>query len=384
MAKVTLRGGLYMAYIQLHPVKQLDFQINRILTYGDKACDFNEVKTAAQKITDLDSWYHIWKELGINAENTDRPLHAAYYYRLAEFFLTESPEKQEMYEKSIKNYRKVIDLDKTVRIEYVPYENAAMKTFVFTCENPIGNLVVFGGYDSFIEEFYLAVKELAGIGYNIYLFEGPGQGETLKRGLTFEPCWEKPTGVLLDYFHLEDVCVIGISWGGYLALRAAAFDKRISKVVAYDVLYDGFDCMTNPFPKGIKLLVHFLFRIKAKTIINTIIRQLMKKRLIINWVVSHGQYITGTNNPYDFYTHLMKHTLKGITENIKCDVLLLAGENDHYIPQDHYAILMRKITNTATLSGKMFTKNEGGAEHCQIGNHRLATEYIISWLKKLK
>ncbi|PZM62146.1 alpha/beta fold hydrolase [Paenibacillus dendritiformis] len=103
-------------------------------------------------------------------------------------------------------------------------------------------MVIFGGYDSFIEEFYLAVKELVKSGYTIYLFEGPGQGETLKKGLTFEPYWEKPVSAILDYFKLEDVCLLGVSWGGYLALRAAAFERRIAKAVAYDVLYDGFDC----------------------------------------------------------------------------------------------------------------------------------------------
>jgi len=370
-----------MAYVKLHSIKQLDFQINRILTYGNEACDFNEVENAAKDIIDLNTWYKVWSDLGERAKEEDRYLHAAYYYRLAEFFLSECPEKQMMYEKSIENFHKIIDLDKNIRVEYVPYQGIVMKTFVFTSDNPIGSLVVFGGYDSFIEEFYLAVRQWAKTGYNIYLFEGPGQGETLKRGLTFEPYWEKPTGAILDYFHLQEVCVIGISWGGYFALRSAALDKRISKVVAYDILFDGFDCMTNPFPKGMKILVKLLFKIKAKGIINSVIGNLMKKRLIIQWAVSHGQYITGTKTPYDFYTHLMKHTLKEIMPDINCDVLLLAGEHDHYIPNNHYTILMQGLTQAKSLSGKMFTEAEGGAEHCQIGNHQLATDYIMNWLK---
>ncbi|HAX73061.1 MAG TPA: alpha/beta hydrolase [Firmicutes bacterium] len=371
-----------MPYIKLHPIKQLDFQINRILTYGDEACDFEEVKSAAKGISDLDSWYKVWRSLGEKAEIENRHLHAAYYYRLAEFFLNECSDKDLMYKKSIENFNKIISLNRSLRIEYVPYQNAAMKTFVFSAENPIGNLVVFGGYDSFIEEFYLAIKKFAEMGYNIYLFEGPGQGETLKKGLTFEPHWEKPLGAVLDYFDLNDVCVIGISWGGYLALRSAAFEQRISKVVAYDVLYDGFDCMTNPFPSPMKSLVKFLFGLKAKTFINAFVKSLMEKRLIIDWAVSHGQYITGTKTPYDFYTHLKEHTLNGIMDKIKCDVLLLAGEHDHYIPDSHYDILMNGITKAKSLCGKKFTEAEGGAEHCQIGNHQLATDYIIGWLNK--
>lgn len=373
-----------MPYVTLHPVKQLDFQINRILTYGDAACNFDEVKNAAKSITDLDTWYNVWRNLGVRAEKEKRFLHAAYYYRLAEFFLRESPEKQEMYKQSIDNFYKIIGSDKDIRIEYVPYQGKSMKTLVFHSENPIGNLVVFGGYDSFIEEFYLAVKEWTSLGYNIYLFEGPGQGETLKRGLTFEPHWEKPVGAVLDYFELQDAYVIGVSWGGYLALRAAAYDERISKVVAYDVLYDGFDCMTNPFPQPIKGLIKFLFQIKAKKIINAIIENVAKKKLIVDWAVSHGQYITGTKSPYDFYAHLMKHSLKGIMSNIKCDVLLLAGEHDHYIPSPHYNILMQGVTCAKSLSGRVFTESEGGAEHCQVGNHRLASDYIMHWFNSFQ
>jgi len=372
-----------VAYTHFHSIKQFDFQINRILTYGDKACDINELKSASVKITDFNSWYSTWKNLGETAEKNSRTLHAAYYYRLAEFFLTQSAEKQEMYEKSVANFHKTILADGSLKVAYVPYENTSMKTFVFCSERAIGNLVVFGGYDSFIEEFYLPVKELAESGYNIYLFEGAGQGETLKKGLTFEPYWEKPMKAVLNYFNLDNVCVIGISWGGYLALRAAAFEKRITKVVAYDVLYDGFDCMTSPFPKAIKILMRFLFRIKSKYIINAILNKAKQKKLIVNWAISHGQYITGEKTPYDFYVHLKKHTLKGIMEKIECDVLLLAGEKDHYISNSHFHILMNGLIKAKSVTGKMFTEAEGGAEHCQIGNHQLAINYILKWLKEV-
>ena len=108
----------------------------------------------------------------------------------------------------------------------------------------------------------------------------------------------------------------------------------------------------------------------------------MQKKLIINWAISHGQYITGAKTPYDFYIHLKKHTLNGIMEKISCDVLLLAGEKDHYIPKNHFSILMNGIKNANSLTGKMFTENEGGAEHCQVGNHEIAVDFILNWLNK--
>jgi pimeloyl-ACP methyl ester carboxylesterase len=268
-----------MSYIKLHPIKQFDFQINRILTYGPDACDINEIKSCVVDIKDLSSWYVTWKGLGDKAEAESQYLHAAYYYRLAEFFLTPSPEKEDMYNKSITDYYKIIDKDKDVFKYNVPYQGTYMKTLLFKNPKPKGNIVVFGGYDSFIEEFYLAIKELKCFNYNIYLFEGPGQGKSLRNGLFFEPYWEKPLSAILDYFNLTDVTVIGISWGGYLALRSAAFERRISNAIAYDVLYDGFDCMTHPFPYPLRLLLYFLFAIRAKSFINFILNHIKTKYL---------------------------------------------------------------------------------------------------------
>jgi len=362
---------------------QFDFQINRILTYGDKACVEAEVIGASGRITDMKSWFTEWYRLGGKAQGEGRFLHAGYYYRLAEFFLTERDEfKQRSYERSVSNFHRAMSRDESVRTVHVPYEGTTMKVHIYEAAKEKSSMVVFGGYDSFIEEFYLSIKEICESGYTVYVFEGPGQGESLKKGLKFEHEWEKPVSVILDFFNLADITVIGISWGGYFALRAAAFEKRITKVVAYDILHDGFDCMTNPFPPLVKLPVKILFALRQKRIINALIRGLMKKKLIIDWAVSHGQYITGTGNPYDFYMNLKKHTLKGLEDEIGCDVLLLAGEKDHYIPLRHYHTLMKKITRANSLTGRVFTKAEGGEQHCQIGNHGIAIEYIRTWIEE--
>ncbi|MCR4422596.1 MAG: alpha/beta hydrolase [Exilispira sp.] len=371
-----------MAFHRLTNILQFDFQINRILTYGTKACDHGEVIEASRRIHDLNSWFQVWYSLGEKAEKENRFLHAAYYYRLSEFFLHDKdPFKEKTYKLSVGNFNKIISEDPNVQTVFVPYKNSEMKTMIFssTAEEK-GKLVVFGGYDSFIEEFYLAIKEIAETGYTVYLFEGPGQGLTLKKGIPFEHQWEKPLGTILDYFNLDNVTIIGISWGGYLALRATAFEKRVKRVVAYDILYDGFDCMTNPFPIGIRQIFRLLFLLKQKTIINFLLTRFMKKKIIIDWAISHGMYITNTKSPYDFYMDLKKHTLRGITGKITCDVLLLAGEKDHYIPLKHYYILMKKLKKAHSLHGKIFTEEEGGEQHCQVGNHQLAIKYIYQWL----
>ncbi|MGG3841094.1 hypothetical protein ABEV00_29305 [Paenibacillus thiaminolyticus] len=127
--------------------------------------------------------------------------------------------------------------------------------------------------------------------------------------------------------------------------------------------------------------IKLMFQMRAKRLINFLLRRAMKKHLILDWAISHGQYVTGTESPYHFYMDLKRHTLQGITSQIECDVLLLAGERDHYIPNTHFHLLMNRLANANTLTGRMFTEEEGGAEYCQIGNHRIAMKAIVDWLK---
>jgi len=46
---------------------------------------------------------------------------------------------------------------------------------------------------------------------------------------------------VLDYFKLDHVTLAGLSMGGCLVMRAAAFEKRVDRVVAYDVYPDALD-----------------------------------------------------------------------------------------------------------------------------------------------
>lgn len=377
-----------MAYIKdITGIQQFDFQINRVLTYGEAAADKEEVVGKAHNIKNLAQWFDVWVALGEKYEISAEYMRAAYAYRMAEFFLKEDhPKKNYMYEKSVKNFHKAF---RQMRLNYevheIPYMGKEMHSIIFKNKNEKGTLLVCGGYDSFIEEFVLAITKFTQAGYTIILFEGDGQGKTLKNGLKFIANWERPTSCVLDYYGIKECIMIGISWGGYLALRAAAFEKRIEAVVAYDVLENGFDCMTNIFPGALKLLVRYSILKNKKIFLNIILGIIRKKSLLADWAMMQGMYITGTDNPYDFYKELQKHNLsQDICDRLNCHVLLLAGEKDHYIPKDQFYKLIVKINYAKSLSARLFTEAEAGEQHCQIGNHQLAIEEIFNWINKIE
>jgi dipeptidyl aminopeptidase/acylaminoacyl peptidase len=94
-------------------------------------------------------------------------------------------------------------------------------------------------------------------------------------------------------------------------------------------------------------------------------------------------YITGSSTPYEMYLKLEKHNLRDQLQNIKQDVLLLAGEKDHYVPRDQFERCRNEITNAHSITARMFLESEGGHQHCQIGNHTIATRYIMDWIDSI-
>lgn len=93
-----------------------------------------------------------------------------------------------------------------------------------------------------------------------------------------------------------------------------------------------------------------------------------------------GTHITGTKTPYEFFQSLSLHDLAPVTELLTQDILLLAGEEDHYIPPDQFYRLKASICHARSLTCRLFTRAEGGEQHCQIGDHRLAINEISDWL----
>ena len=96
----------------------------------------------------------------------------------------------------------------------------------------LGTIVLHGGFDSFVEEFYSIMRYFADAGYNVVGFDGTGQGATRRRhGLPFDYRWERPMGAILDHFRADNVTLIGLSLGGWLGLRASTFEKRIRRKI---------------------------------------------------------------------------------------------------------------------------------------------------------
>ncbi|MGF6506161.1 alpha/beta hydrolase family protein [Paraburkholderia sp. 32] len=93
------------------------------------------------------------------------------------------------------------------------------------------------GTDSVKEEFPRWEEEFLARGIATLSMDGPGQGE-VGFELLIQHDYERPIGALLDAvagrndLDLSRIAVAGASLGGYYAIRAAAFEPRITAVLA--------------------------------------------------------------------------------------------------------------------------------------------------------
>ena len=98
-------------------------------------------------------------------------------------------------------------------------------------------VVIVSGTDSTKQEYQSLENQLLLRGLATLSFDGPGQGEAWAR-VKLRPTWETATSAALDALarraeiDASRVAVLGVSFGGHLAVRAAATDDRFRACVA--------------------------------------------------------------------------------------------------------------------------------------------------------
>lgn len=366
-------------------IEQFDFQIIRFTSLlKDSYPQVTEDLASIHQVQDTEGWYSWWASRAQTYEKKGQLELAASYYRAALFYLADSdPRKDLAYQKFICCFYSYHSDWQELRHQ-VPYRQGFLPALLLPNPQAKRTLLVFGGFDSYLEElaswFQLLRQELPS--HNILIFDGPGQGHVPRQGIYFQANYEEAVAAVLDYFDLKAVDAIGISWGGSFVLRAAAFENRIKRLIAFDIFYDAMDTLRLHSTRLEFATLQLLLALRQKRWINRIIQQKATESINFQWFLDNGCSVTGEETAYDFLKNIQHHRIKAILPLVRQDCLLMAGSQDMYVPLTRLQDIEEGLSSAHSIQSTVFTPETSGELHCQINDIPLALETIRDYLQK--
>ena len=369
-----------------------------------RGSDVTEMHDVAARIVpgDFESWHREFISLAQHVEQEgwtglssspvtrrDRAFRAASYYRAADFFLHGTPDDPRIIDtwaKATEQFDRAISLmtpaGERVEIDADGFTVPAI-FFRAAAETtpPRPTILMFNGFDGSQEEM-LHLCGLAALerGFNVLTFEGPGQPTVVReQQLGFRHDWEQVVTPVVDHcatvpeIDASRLGLIGVSFGGYLAPRAAAFEPRIGAVVTIDGLFDAHQSVLNLLTTELRSLLDGEDRERF----NAAMLAAMERDSGARWYIEHGLWCFRVPTPYDFFVAARPYTLDGVAPRITCPVLVCAAAEDHLNPGQAEK-LAAALGTRGTL--RSFTAEESAGSHSHPGAALLMNGVVFDWL----
>ncbi|MBA3286332.1 MAG: alpha/beta hydrolase [Nitrosopumilus sp.] len=377
--------------MKFHNDPGFNSQIKRTLGYCvTGGAELSECFATIQNIRsgDYQSWYSEWRSLADKLsedaneisfrENTiskgEKLLRASNYYRTAYFFLEENPDDFRIFEcleLSKKAFKVALE---NLKIKFItleiPFEDGFLPGYLILSNEPKSNLLIdTGGGDSTLEELYFlstfpAIKR----GYHSLIFEGPGQGSVLRfQKKPFRYDWESVIKQVIDYLEMKypdianDIILKGDSFGGYLAARAACFEKRIKACVLNPAILNPM----NPLNKlKINWLRFIIFKISPDTKFKV-----------------HSRFMRfGAKSFSDLVKTCKKFNLDGIVNQISCPTLVIDNEEESITKGEAFKLYEQLQCQKKYF---LFTKAHYSGGHCQPFAQMNTQALMFDWIATL-
>ena len=298
-------------------------------------------------------------------------LRACVYWFTAERMASHrSSTKLELYRAMLESFGRGVRL-RGEPIEFVdlPYEATTLPALFYRApgEGRRPAMIHFDGFDVTKEWMHLCgmSRELAARGVSTLMVDHPGIGGALRlQGLAMNPESERWAAASMDWLarrpdvDARRVGVVAMSLGGYYAPRAAAFETRLAACVAWGARWD------NAGSHG------------------RILRDADAARSVTNWV-EHALWYYGARTPDEAYGKIAAMSLDGVVQRIRCPLLVVHGANDRQVPLEQAERTVREAVNSRRAELRVFTAEEGGAEHVGGDLFSPTVDYIADWVAEV-
>lgn len=352
--------------------------------YG--GADISEVdrmgRRLRERVGDDDAWFDVWCEgadlLRARAEDLVKKgrkltaasnlLRACFYYQTADHFRQPKDKRAlDAYQVSLDCFRQFAALNDRPRIEVVelPSKHGSFPAYFVHAvnserkKNPC--VVRFGGFDTQKEMQYVrGTPDLVRRGMSYLLVDGPGQGEMVRfRNMHLRHDFEIAGSAAFDYLatrsdvDLDRVAIVAMSLGGYYAPRIAAMDPRYKACIAWGAIWD----------------YHATWVKRLERI----------KQAALPVPADHLLWACGVEKYEDALKKIEGFKLDGVAQKVTCPFLLMHGAADAQVSMAEAQKLFDTIASKDK-TFRVFTEEEGGAQHCQRDYVTRAVDVVADWL----
>jgi alpha-beta hydrolase superfamily lysophospholipase len=341
------------------------------------------VQRLHERIGEPQAWWEEWTKVAAQVERAGDAaaaegrsatagnyyLRAGNYYYTGERMVPPGEQKTAIYRKSLHYSQEGLKRRyPNLEIVDVPYEKTGLAAYFLkspVAKGPAPTVVLFNGLDNCKEMNVLfAGVELAFRGFHTLAIDGPGQGESLRlRNHHARYDYEAAGTPAYEFVAKRKdvdpkrVAIMAYSAGGYYAPRAAAFEPRYAACVAWGPHYD----------------YHAVWE-KRWAAMQADHNSVATSHFQLPWVL-------GTRDMDSAMAKVKQFTLAGVAEKITCPFLILWGTQDKLTPRS-VADQLYAAVGSKDKTLKVFDEDEGAAEHCQVDNRQMGTDYICDWLAR--
>lgn len=242
-------------------------------------------------------------------------------------------------------------------------------------------LIMQQGRDAWPEDTQWVYENARRRGIHALIFHAPGQGLALRLGgLAFRPDWEAVIRPVVDFalgikgVDARRIGLMGLSFGGFLAPRAAALEPRLAL------------CIANPgvLDWGASIRAHFesipgmmgLYE-RSPDSFDRAMRALARLWPTADWWLRDACRKHGVATPYELFRSLEDYDNTPYAERIRCRTLIMDGTAEAF-SGGQAEQLFDALRCPKELM--LFDAASTAQLHCQNGGTAHAAERLFDWL----